>query len=61
MVPPRTTPPKNIPEEMGRVVRGLMSLPEDHEWQFMKGRGLKPQDAPDYQESEDDSDQDNPT
>ena len=40
----------------GDLARKLMSLPEDHEWEYMKKRGLKPEDAPDYQESETEED-----
>ena len=36
----------------GDLARKLMSLPADHEWEYMKKRGLKPEDAPDYQEPE---------
>lgn len=39
--------PRDVAEEMGKTVRGLMSLPEDHEWEYMKGTPNPGSDGPD--------------
>ena len=45
--------PKNVAEEMGKTIRGLFSLPEDHEWEYMKKRPKPRSTGPDEDDPDD--------